>query len=67
MRLTDYTNRHSQRMRAWQIHSYGAHDKLKFHSDLLIPNVTKPSDVLVEVITFSVNQLDDLMIGKSVM
>lgn len=65
MYRTDNTNENSQRMRGWQIHGYGAHDKMLFHTDLPMPKVTRPSDVLVEVITVSVNQLDEFMIGQS--
>lgn len=52
-----------ERMQAWQIHSYGSLDELKL-SDVKVPVLSRPSDILIKVDAASVNPIDVAMIGK---
>lgn len=51
-------------MQGWQVHKYGGHDQFKFSSDIPIPKIKRATEILVEVVTTSVNALDELMIGS---
>lgn len=53
----------SSKMSGWQIQKYGELDQLKFSEDIPKPKIAKPTQVLIEVLTTSVNQLDVFMIG----
>lgn len=48
------------KMQAWQIHSYGGLEELKF-SNVRIPMIARPTDVLVKVQASSVNGIDVAM------
>ncbi|KAI4483680.1 hypothetical protein M0804_007940 [Polistes exclamans] len=49
------------KMLAWQVHSYGDLDELKL-SNVKIPIITKPTEVLIKVQAASVNPIDIAMI-----
>ncbi|XP_046393089.1 reticulon-4-interacting protein 1 homolog, mitochondrial [Ischnura elegans] len=51
------------RMRAWQIHSYGGLDVLCMTDSARVPAVKHPEDVLVEISASSVNPMDVAMMG----
>lgn len=53
----------SSKMSGWQIQKYGKLDELQFSDDIPKPKIVKPTEVLVEVLTTSINQLDVVMIG----
>lgn len=48
------------KMQAWQIHSYGGLEELKL-SNVRIPVINRPSDILVKVEASSVNPIDIYM------
>lgn len=50
------------RMQAWQIHSYNGLEDLRL-SNVRVPVITKPTDVLVKVEAASVNPIDVAMTG----
>lgn len=52
------------RMQAWQIHSYNGLGDLKL-SNVRLPLIRNPSDVLVKVEAASINSLDVAMTGTS--
>lgn len=62
--LLDETVDYNQPMRGWQVNEYGGLDKFKFYDDIPIPKIKKSTEVLIEVITTSFNQIDEYMIGK---
>lgn len=45
------------KMQAWQIHSYGGPEELKL-SNIRIPVIARPTDILVKVEASSVNPID---------
>lgn len=49
-----------EKMQAWQIHSYGGLEELKL-SNVRIPVIARPTDVLVKVEASSVNPIDIAM------
>jgi len=50
------------RMQAWQIHSYNGLDDLRL-SNVRMPMITNPTDVLVKIEAASVNPIDVAMTG----
>lgn len=52
------------RMQAWQIHSYNGLGDLRL-SNVRIPLITNPNDVLVKIEAASVNPIDVAMTGIS--
>lgn len=54
---TKYKENNDEKMQAWQIHSYGGLDDLKL-SDVRIPIIKRPNDVLIKVQATSVNPID---------
>lgn len=58
--LAKYKENVEDKMQAWQIHSYGGLEELKL-SNVRIPVIAKPTDVLVKVEASSVNPIDIAM------
>ncbi|XP_012267366.2 reticulon-4-interacting protein 1, mitochondrial [Athalia rosae] len=54
---TKYKENHEEKMQAWQIHSYEGLANLKL-SDVRIPIIKKPNDVLIKIEAASVNPID---------
>ena len=52
------------KMQAWQIHSYNGLEDLRL-SNVRIPMITNPTDVLVKIEATSVNPIDVAMTGIS--
>ncbi|KAF3430289.1 hypothetical protein E2986_00320 [Frieseomelitta varia] len=59
--LAKYKENIEDKMQAWQIHSYGGLEELKL-SNVRIPVIAKPTDVLVKVEASSINPIDVAMI-----
>ncbi|XP_031838061.1 NAD(P)H oxidoreductase RTN4IP1, mitochondrial [Nomia melanderi] len=57
---TKHNENVEDKMQAWQIHSYGGLEELKF-SNVRIPMIARPTDVLVKVEASSVNGIDIAM------
>uniref|UniRef100_A0A1B6CS42 Enoyl reductase (ER) domain-containing protein n=1 Tax=Clastoptera arizonana TaxID=38151 RepID=A0A1B6CS42_9HEMI len=51
------------KMAAWQIHSYGGLEELQLGRNVRIPFIQSPNEVLIKVLSSSVNPLDIAMIG----
>lgn len=58
--LAKYKENVEDKMQAWQIHSYGGLEELKL-SNVRIPVIAKPTDILVKVEASSVNSIDIAM------
>lgn len=58
--LAKYKENVEDKMQAWQIHSYGGLEELKL-SNVRIPVIAKPTDVLIKVEASSVNSIDIAM------
>ena len=58
--LAKYKENIEDKMQAWQIHSYGGLEELKL-SNVRIPVIAKPTDVLVKVEASSINPIDVAM------
>lgn len=54
---------HCSKMGGWQINSYTGINDFKFTSDITTPKIKKPSEVLVKVISASLNQIDERITG----
>ena len=52
------------RMRAWQFHDYAGIDGLAMASNIRMPTLKSPTDVLVKVHAASVNPVDIKMLSK---
>lgn len=52
------------RMRAWQFHDYAGIDGLTMASNVRVPTLKNPTDVLVKVHAASVNPVDIKMLSK---
>lgn len=55
----------TNRMSAWEIHSYGNVEELRLSNAARIPNRTNATQLLVRVLASSVNPIDILMLGES--
>lgn len=61
--MLDATIDYNQPMRGWQVNEYGGLEQFKLYDDIPIPKVKKSTEVLIEMITTSFNQIDEYMIG----
>lgn len=61
--LHEFEGEESNKMAAWQIHSYGGLEELQLARNVRTPLITKPNEVLIKVLATSLNPLDLAMIG----
>lgn len=53
-------------MKGWELYEYDGIDALTLSHNILLPQIKSPTDVLVEVITTSVNPIDQLQTGACI-
>lgn len=60
------TQQHTNKMHAWQLHSFGGVEQLSLSDSVRIPMLAGPNDVLVQISTTSVNPIDLAMLGMRI-
>lgn len=58
------SNETGSKMSGWQINSYTGIKDFKFTDDIPKPKILKATEILVQVLSSSLNQIDERMTGR---